>query len=548
MKKKLLSTLLCVAMVASLVVGCGGSEETAEEAPVTEEVATEEVTTEPVDCSYPLDTQDTLTVWHNNQLNYSTEYASYDESPFHTGLAEVTGVEVEWQQPAAGVYGAADDQAYNLMLTEEVLPDIIFAYTTTADAEQLINDGVIYDLTEYLPLYAPDYWATITAAGNEDILQALKTDSGKLYSVGQFVENDYNITYVGPVVRQDWLDECGLDTPVTLEDWEEMLVAFKEKYGATFGFRVARLDMAGLGSGVGAYGSFNRLLYVDDNGQVQLGQAQPEWKEYMEILNKWYDMGLIDKDSVTMDDAAVRTKVLNGEIGASYTAMSQLTNWCLDAEAEGTGANWVGITHPREAEGVPTCMIPTRASRYQGWGAMVSTSCPEEKLITALQWLNYGYTEEGMMYWNYGTEGETYTIDADGKVQWTELVSEDPLGVSEAARKYTGVAGTGISIQLADYVKLKNSEASAAAVYEWIDNTEGPKHSVPILALTDEESVQYTDKMAAIQTYVQEMGLKFMTGDESLDSFDAYLAELDAMGLQECLEIQQAAYERYLAK
>ena len=30
MKKKLLSALLCVAMVASLVVGCGGKEEAAE--------------------------------------------------------------------------------------------------------------------------------------------------------------------------------------------------------------------------------------------------------------------------------------------------------------------------------------------------------------------------------------------------------------------------------------------------------------------------------------------------------------------------------------
>jgi rhamnose transport system substrate-binding protein len=43
MKKKLLSALLCVAMVASLVVGCGAKEEPAAEAPAaTEEAATEE--------------------------------------------------------------------------------------------------------------------------------------------------------------------------------------------------------------------------------------------------------------------------------------------------------------------------------------------------------------------------------------------------------------------------------------------------------------------------------------------------------------------------
>ena len=42
MKKKLLSALLCVAMVASLVVGCGGKEEAAEAPAATEEAATEE--------------------------------------------------------------------------------------------------------------------------------------------------------------------------------------------------------------------------------------------------------------------------------------------------------------------------------------------------------------------------------------------------------------------------------------------------------------------------------------------------------------------------
>lgn len=550
MKKKLLSVLLCAAMMASLAVGCAGKEEAATEAPATEaaEETIQEETQEPVECSYPLDTEDTLTVWHNNQLNHSTEYASYEESPFHAGLAKMTGVEVEWQQPAAGTYGIADNQAYNLLLTEEEMPDIIFTSTTTADAEELINDGVIYDLSEYLPIYAPDYWAMINAEGNEDILQALKTDSGKFYSVGQFPEDDYNITYVGPVIRQDWLDECGLDTPVTFEDWENVLVTFKENYGAKFGFFTARLNNGGIGSGTGAYGTFLANLYVDDNGQVQLAQAQEEWKEYMEVLNRWYDMDLIDKDSVTMDDAAVRTKVLNGEIGVSFTAMSQLTNWILDAENEGTGAQWVGFSYPRTAEGEPTCMIQTRASRYQGWGAMVTTSCPEEKLITALQWLNYGYTEEGMNYWNYGTEGETYEIDANGDVQWTELVTADALGTSEALRKYTGTSGTGMSVQLAHFVQIKNNPAAAAAVYTWIENTTGPEHSVPLVALTDEESVQYTDRMTAIQTYVEEMGLKYMTGDESLDNFDAYVEELNSMGLQECLDIQQAAYERYMAK
>ncbi|MBO5070966.1 MAG: hypothetical protein J6C37_11500 [Roseburia sp.] len=555
MKRKRISQLLGLVLTFSMVfgmVGCGDQNKAnnSEDASVQsnadtekEEESEKEAEAVSEEITYPLDTTDTLTIWSKNQIKPVASYADYTESPFHTGLAENTGVEVEWTYPAEG---AVADQAYNLLLTEDELPDIIFTNVTSGEAEQLINDGVIYDLTEYLPVYAPDYWETIHKDEYVNVLQSLTTDSGKFYGVENFCETEYNVTYVGPVIRQDWLDELGLETPVTMEDWENVLVAFKENYGATLGFFTARLNNIGIGSGTGAYGTFSTNFYVDENGKVQLAQAQQEWKEYMAYLHKWWDMGLIDKDSITMDDAAVRTKVLNGEIGVSFTACSQLTAWVGDAEAEGTGANWVGFDYPRTAAGEPTCMIQARYSGSQGWCAMVTTSCPEDKLITALKWLNYGYTEEGLMYWNYGTEGVSYYLDENGQPQWTELVTEDPDGASNARVKYNGTSGTGISIQLAHMVEIGFAEAAAEAVYKWIDNTEASDHCLPMISMTDEESARYSDLMTSINTYVEETGMKFMTGDVSLDDFDAFVEELNGMGLEEALEIQQAAYDRFM--
>lgn len=80
---------------------------------------------------YPLETEDTLTLWSMNQLLPNEEYADYTESPFHMGLEKNTGVKVEWQFP---VQGADPTQAYNLLLTEDVLPDIIFKAITPAEA------------------------------------------------------------------------------------------------------------------------------------------------------------------------------------------------------------------------------------------------------------------------------------------------------------------------------------------------------------------------------------------------------------------------------
>ena len=564
MKKKRMSQVLGILLTLGMVAGmtaCGSQNEATKTESKTESKTTQSAadtktastensaadTADTTEITYPLQTEDTLTIWSKNQIKPSTAYTDYTESPFHTGLAEMTGVEVEWSYPAEG---ANADQAYNLLLTEEVLPDIIFTSITAGEAAELLEDGLIYDLTEYLPVYAPDYWEVLHQPEYESVLQTCTTDEGKFYSFESWVEGMFNMVYMGPIVRQDWLDECGLEAPVTMDDWEEVLIAFKEKYDtAPFGFFLARINNNGIGSGTGAYATFSvdNGFYVDENQQIQMTQATEEWKAYMEYLHRWWEMGLIDQDSLTMDDAAIRTKALNNKIGITFTATGQSNMIVSEAKEAGNGAEWVGIDYPRTAAGEPTCMVQARYSYGFGWGAMVTTSCSEEKLITALKWLNYGYTEEGRMYWNYGKEGVSYTLDENGEPQWTELITEDPDGVLNAVTKYVGTDGTGISIQASHMVDCR-IEGYSSLVSKWIDNTVSMEHCVPTLSLTVDEQTRYSDLISPIRTYVEQMGLKFMTGDESLDNFDAFVAELKEMGLDEVLEIKQAAYDRFLEK
>lgn len=497
--------------------------------------------------TYPLKDAAKLSMWTYDQPTIASVYVDWTESPYHIGLQENTGIELEWIYPVAG---ANVDEAYNLMLTDDELPHMITNDTSLSDALLLAKDGMIYDLTDYLPIYAPDYWEYLNS--DPELLRSVKADDGRIYGVYGHTESDYNGTYIGPVIRQDWLEECNLDMPVTLEDWENVLVTFKEKYGAKFGFNKKRYNM-GIASGTNAQAtifSYSAIegWYVDEDGQIQFGQMEEEWKESLEILHKWYEMDLIDQDSFTMDDNALRAKVLNDEIGVSITAMSQLTNWINDAAAQGTGSDWVGMEYPRVAEGVPTSRIQS-GTRTTATMTMVTTRCNEEELITALKWLNYGFTEEGRMYCNFGNAGETYTLDAEGRPQWTELITSDPDGIAVAAKKYCGAhSGVVATVQSADLVRMINAETSAAAVYEWIENTDNSRYVVPTLALNEEESITYSDTFTPISAYCSEMALKFVLGEESLDKFDDFTAKLKAMGIEECQAIQQAAYERYLAK
>ncbi len=297
---------------------------------------------------------------------------------------------------------------------------------------------------------------------------------------------------------------------------------------------------------VGAYGAFNAAYYLDDSGKVQFAQAQPEWLESMKILHRWYEMGLIDPDVLTMDNDVMRSKVLNNEIGASFTAMSQITNWTADAKAENTGARWGGVSYLRTAPGEPTCMIPVAENFYQGNAAVITTSCSEEKMIEALQFLNYGYTQEGNMYWNYGTKDVTYTIDAEGNIAFTDLIAKSDLGLDLAANNYLGTPGAGIALQNEQLVRMKNVPVASEAVEKWIENTDAVRHCLPNLPMDTETSTELNDLLNVIFTRTQEVSYKYLTGEESLDNFDSFVEEINKIGLPRVLEIYQTAYDAYI--
>ncbi len=560
LSSKIVAAILAGTMVLGTI-GCGNTTTSKEESKVTSESKKEESKTSESSESkaeevveevlpgagevvYPLEGNETISVWNTTQKPPAI-YKDETEHPFLVGLADRIGVELDWQYPAEG---ANSTEAYNLMMTQKVLPDIITGWISAGDAQTMMEEGTIYDLTEYLPKYAPDYWKLITDMGAE---KDIVTDDGKLYGV-HCISSEFIATYIGPIIRMDWLEECGLEAPVTLEDWEEVLVAFKDKYDATFSFVLSNMGDTGINSGTGAYGSIKSPgngYYIDDNGKIQYPFVEPAYKEYLETLNRWYEMDLIDKDFTTIDNAILRTKVLNGEVGVTFGPMSQLTNYISDAEAQGNGADWQGFSYPRTAPGEPTCWINTVASDITGWCAVVSTSCPEEKLITALRFLNYGYTEEGREYVNFGEEGTVWTKDANGKHQWTELITSDPDGLNNAVKKYSAGHGNYMYARMDEYVQLKNVPECTDAVYTWIENSEARSHYYPTTAAkTPDEQSEFADLDNALTTNQNEMALKFITGEVDFDKWDEYVATQEQLGYKRTVEIQQAAYDRYLNK
>ena len=66
-----------------------------------------------------------------------------------------------------------------------------------------------------------------------------------------------------------------------------------------------------------------------------------------------------------------------------------------------------------------------------------------------------------------------------------------------------------------------------------------------MVSLTAEESEEQMSIMGDITTYVNEMTLKFITGQESLDNWDEYCDYIWGLGLEDAIALEQAALDRY---
>lgn len=136
----------------------------------------------------------------------------------------------------------------------------------------------------------------------------------------------------------------------------------------------------------------------------------------------------------------------------------------------------------------------------------------------------------------------------DGKKQLTELALtvDEEKGWLKLYDYAIGHASfpkyDGETVVLASY-----PEEQLIAERTWADASTGLIYP-PYITLSVEDKAFCDGVMDDVANYISEMELKFIAGEESLDNFDLFVAQLDKMGVNKALAIYREAYEAYLAR
>ena len=539
MWKRLVALAAASAMVIGCFTACGNdkpvtsSESTpASESVAASEIPSEEVPVEPAELTYwgPLDSNANSVITNMSELGYIQE------------MMEAANVDIEFFHPASGT----EKEQFNLKVVGREFEDII-EYTWgnyPGGGSQAIADGVIINIADYLE-YCPNFAKYLEE--NPSVAKQIYTANGEIYAFPAIGSQTTSVTG-GYIIRQDMLDELGMEVPVTISDWEKVLTAAKDKFGLTKTLTLQKANLiANTSYFAGAWGTFAE--YYVDNGVVKYGPVEADFKEYVATMADWWKKGLIDIDSFGNNAAATRSNLLNNDSFATYGNIGATIGTVMNSAKE-TNPNLVlvGTQYPVLEEGQePTFVARTWDVRTQGMAA-VSTSCKD--IEAALRFLDLFYTEEGKIWKNFGVEGESYTM-VNGYPTYTDLILNNPdgLAMSEALGKYTRASSPSVGfIDSRYHEQYYQIQEQVDAMFTWNEYADNAIDCLyPNAPATAEEAEELAGITSQLKTYVEENLTKFIMGVRSMDEYDKFVEELKSLKVERAIEIKQAAYDRYMA-
>lgn len=477
-----------------------------------------------------------LKCWMPLTSNMALYTSNYGETTLAKQVQERTGVEVEFVHPPQG----QESEKFSILVTSTDLPDIVEYnwMNYPGGPAKAIKEGVIIDIAKHRDK-AVNLFKYLEE--NENIYKMASTDSNEVFSF-PFIRGDETLCFSsGLVIRGDWLEELGLELPETIADWENVLRTFKEKKGVSSPFSSA--STARFASAFDATEDY----YVED-GKVKYGLLDPQFKDYIITMNKWYKEGLIDQSFTTIDGKGKEANILNGYSGATEASIgSGIGNWMASAKTEGFSLEGAPVPVPEKGRrakfGVYQNPVTPSARSFDA----ITTSCKD--VDAAIKFLDYGYSEEGRMLYNFGIEGESYEMK-DGYPTYTDLITNNPEGrsMTVALSNYARSYDAGPFVQDKRYMEQYARLPQQQRAWEVWSNTDAALHTLPNLYVKDEDLSEYAQKSTDIDTYADEMIMRFIIGAEPIENYDNMIAELHNRGIDRVLEIRQSAYDRYINK
>ena len=598
MKKRIGILLLVLAMLMGLLAGCGGTEapasaadseqgqsaaeevsvaeepakpEPSEELPAeeisAEEGASEEEPAEPEDpmaryitpdnieeliagrpgLSLPLTEGATFSFWTGSPPMDAT-ISGWSDSTANQEIEKRTGVHIDFIEVAP----PAQSEAINLMFTSGDYPDIInYSLTGILTVPYMIENEIIVDLQDMMEEHAPSYSALMEV--DPALYLATVSDGGEIGGLCGYEYNSFFTT--GALVRGDWLSDIGM-TPeelVTIDDYYRYLTGIKAqglceypmpmRYDASISGSPFLNAMGGV-SGAPSNASAQNFYYLEDNETLVYSFITDPYKEYLSLMAQWYQEGIITRDLLN-SDMLDSSAIAGGSYGIMWQDCQFMDMWIAAGQVNDPDYSLVGVQEPvlEEGQTLGNGMITNLTISL-----IISTACDDPEL--ALEWLDYHFSEEGSILSQYGLEGEGLAYDENGKPCYSELIYNNPDGLSFDNALNTYAVNINMYAQNKASLRASYEPIKQDALNAWNGTREVTKSSfTKLFTLNTEETETVQTYYTDIATYASETIGKFLVGELSIDAeWDNFVSTIESMNIDEVTAAYRSAGERYFSR
>ena len=586
MLKRTVIFALLLAMLMSMFAGCSSETQTPEESPQQETQSVEEVPAEPEPPAEeqppveepqeepePPDPNEglvagdegydwsvfqpvteepvTLTMFYTQppMLSAIVEVPS-DKSFVYQKLEELTNVTIDFVM--INMMNASTD--FSLMMAAGDMCDIVNDATKYySSADLACDEGACIDILQYEDCM-PNYMALMEE--HSFIYEDLLTDAGRIVSFANITYPFERVADSGLMIRKDWLDELGMDIPVTYDQYHDVLAAFKSEYDISDPYVMPYNVLSPWGVFAGGYGlplrDGDQNFYMEGD-KIALATVSDAYYDWLSMFRDWYIEGLIGKDFMSfMENLPDQSLITSGQTGL----------WFSDTPYIKTYENLM-------AEADPNCVLdlapdPAMHEDYSGYiysensvsvadgGFSVSENCEMPEIAVA--WCDYWYDPDLRQFINYGHEGVTFEYDENGEPQLSGLITENEYGLTTRLANGLYLCTSGGFLNMTNKLNNDYSELQHKAKVAWelpeLDPSKSSTSGLPEdFSLSADESSEISTIMADIVTYVTEKALKFVTGEIELNetTYQEYKDDINNMKLGEALAIMEGAYERCIA-
>ena len=501
------------------------------------------VINEPI--SLPLEEKATMTWWLAWDNVYAPEYSTLADHPFFQWMEEQTNIHIDFVVPTAkGISDALSE--YTSKIASGVLEDMVTHHwfvpeLSGSTLDSAVSDGLYTDLTEYVDVQMPNFkqmqqtYAVIN--------KGLYTPEGRIIYIPKLTgveDNDKAPVTEGLVIRKDMLDELQLDVPVTVDDWTNVLQKLKTQLGVQTPFNIGSMGLAPTVVGdafITCYGQAFEM-YINEDGKLSYGAIEEGTYRYAVMMHDWFQQELVGNTDISREDK------LTDNYASWGGYVDEIVN-LKNSNPQNPNYNLVAAPYPVLNEGdtldLRSTYMPVGNKEINS--IYVTQDCRNPAL--ACKWIDQFFTEEAFNRASYGVEGEDYTRNEDGTIQFTDKILNDPDGARYGVERncYLGSMWADRDV-LVNYVYGQDAQDAIAT---W-SNATSERNMIrgTSLPMTAEES----EAIAGLANFwmMQTGDIRgFITGEKPLTEWEDFVQRMQDGDIAQYIEIYQTAWDRYNA-